>query len=327
MSSSCSSEPLDKADTAARFLGPWLIGTLASFYFSGTLIILFWRYFATFETDRLLLRRLVSLLVFLNILRDVQDFMIVWNLFVTEFGDWGSILLNPWPQRLAPMFGGIMVFIIQGFFGWRLFQLLKWHRALWFLLFVIATLSLTSFAGCIVLTVFIFQHPILTPSSENVSDFNTIGPIYLGSAAACDILITLGLIFHLLHARTGFGRMDRIIGRLVHITWITAAPPALCAVANIVLFNTLATTSTAHMTVNLLLPKLYTVSMMVSLNSRSTLTSTSCAVSSGTVDPDTLIFMNRFGTTRSAETQHHSTTISFENVSSPAVKANRTQAQ
>lgn len=64
-------------------------------------------------------------------------------------------------------------------------------------------------------------------------------------------------------------RTDSLIGRLIRMTWSTALPPTLCIIVNMICFVKLSLDGNdqVYIVFNLMMPKLYSLSLMYTLNS------------------------------------------------------------
>ncbi|KAK0221029.1 hypothetical protein EDD85DRAFT_1028567 [Armillaria nabsnona] len=93
--------------------------------------------------------------------------------------------------------------------------------------------------------------------------------IWLASDCLCDIVITFLLVRHLHDRRgqkTGFKRSDDLVDKIIRITVQTGLITSLCALVDLITYLSLPTG--IHLIFNLPLSKLYTNSLMSSLNSR-----------------------------------------------------------
>ncbi|TDL25236.1 hypothetical protein BD410DRAFT_785112, partial [Rickenella mellea] len=89
----------------------------------------------------------------------------------------------------------------------------------------------------------------------------------LGSALACDILITASLCFFLNTKRTGFRRTDSLINTLILFSVCTGLVTSVFATVNIIVFFSMKT-NLIHLGIWFLMGELYTTSLLTTLNSR-----------------------------------------------------------
>ncbi|THH28270.1 hypothetical protein EUX98_g5918 [Antrodiella citrinella] len=106
----------------------------------------------------------------------------------------------------------------------------------------------------------------MVPEFMHFQNFKAIVIVWLACSAVADTAITIALVWHLRRHRTGFSGTDDAVNRIIRLTVQTGLVTALCAIVDLVLF--LASSSGFHLIFNLPLSKLYTNSLMSSLNSR-----------------------------------------------------------
>jgi len=224
-------------------------------------------YFRLFPNERRV-GAFVILVVLLNIARGMQEFDILWDKFVLNFGnynkaDWANESI--WTQATEPITTELICAAVQCFFALRVFRL---YNRNWLLLGVIMIPLTMGFISALVLIVYMYgQRGFLGP-------ILTCGMINLASVVACDMLISLSVFAYLIKQKVNspsaaqFRRTDTLIDRALTITWVSAAPPALCAVINIAMYVPLATKNWDFITPNLFLPHLYSIALMYTINSR-----------------------------------------------------------
>ncbi|KDN49856.1 hypothetical protein RSAG8_01921, partial [Rhizoctonia solani AG-8 WAC10335] len=91
---------------------------------------------------------------------------------------------------------------------------------------------------------------------------------WLGAAAVCDILIVYMLSHALMTQRTGFGRTDALINKILWYTINTGLLTSLIAVTDLITFCTM--DNMIHLGFNFVLGKLYTNTLLATLNARDT---------------------------------------------------------
>jgi len=249
----------------ATTLGPWFVGSVGDFVLFGVLIMLasdYYNYYS--KEDGLLRKTLVSLVLLANFLKSMQTFVIIWSKAIVGFGNYAvNVLDQPWYADIETLTTQIVSLVAQCYFIARLHRL-SGHN--WILGGVIVTVLLASVGANIALTVEILNFS----SSKYIAYFNTTVTLYLGCTMSADILITGGTSYYLLFAKTGYKRVDSMISRLVRLTWISAAPPALCALLNMATYLSLSQYgNTDFIAFNTMLSKLYSVSLMYTINTRS----------------------------------------------------------
>ncbi|CAE6462136.1 unnamed protein product [Rhizoctonia solani] len=91
---------------------------------------------------------------------------------------------------------------------------------------------------------------------------------WLGAAAVCDILIVYMLSHALMTQRTGFGRTDALINKILWYTINTGLLTSLIAITDLITFCTM--DNMIHLGFNFVLGKLYTNTLLATLNARDT---------------------------------------------------------
>ncbi|KAF7980513.1 hypothetical protein HWV62_38030 [Athelia sp. TMB] len=106
----------------------------------------------------------------------------------------------------------------------------------------------------------------LIPVFTEFVKFEVIVILWLVGAAVADICITIALCYHLQKHKTGFSATDDIVNRIIRLTVQTGAVTAICATIDVIVFCVDDTGT--HLIFNIPLSKLYTNSLMSSLNAR-----------------------------------------------------------
>ncbi|KAJ7184738.1 hypothetical protein C8R46DRAFT_1208914 [Mycena filopes] len=252
---------------AIFWLGPWLVGGCLDLFLQGILMSQFVNYFTYYKDDKAGLRIVVCGLVLLTVLKSIHAFVIIWIQSIPFFGDLqGAILLNytTWWQSGNPLMVALIGFYVQCYFCFRLYVISK----RWYVMAPIATLFLFGFLSIIVATYFI--------AAENYTQIGAWFAAHLSSVFAGDIILCLTTTFFLLKSKTDvLPQTVGLISALVRLTFQTSAPAALCAMFNLIFSQVnpggSGIISTAF---NMMLPKLYAISMMWTLNARRTIRAT-----------------------------------------------------
>ncbi|KAJ7064888.1 hypothetical protein C8F01DRAFT_1367118 [Mycena amicta] len=116
----------------------------------------------------------------------------------------------------------------------------------------------------------------LNPEFVEFIRFKSVVIVWLGASATADILITSILVVYLVRSKshkTGLAGTDVLVDRIIRMTVQTGLATSLCATIDLILF--LADPVALHLIFNIPLCKLYTNSLLSSLNSRSTQDSSS----------------------------------------------------
>jgi len=252
------------ADHLSTTQGPWFVGAVGDFVMFGVLIMMTCDYYNHYaQGDTLALKAFVAFMAVASLLKTMQTFLITWEKMIIQFGDWEANYQSYWYASLEPITTEIICALAQSYFTFRLYRLSG--RNAYIILVLVATI-LAGLGVSILMTVELFN-------LSNASYLGSFAATTIGSLAcilASDVLITTITSYYLIFAKTGYKKIDSLIVRLVRITWLSAAPPALCALLNLVTYVVLSPqANTEFIAFNLLLSKLYCVSLMYTINTRS----------------------------------------------------------
>jgi len=106
----------------------------------------------------------------------------------------------------------------------------------------------------------------VVPSFSRFGDFKNYVIGWLTSAVVADVIITTILVSYLRKHKTGFTQSDMVIDRVIRVTMSTGLLASMVAVVDLTVY--LINPSGIDLMLNLLLCKLYSNSLMSSLNSR-----------------------------------------------------------
>ncbi|KZV83777.1 hypothetical protein EXIGLDRAFT_754205 [Exidia glandulosa HHB12029] len=267
-------------------VAPWLVGCFLDLFTQGILACQFSNYFSWYKDDKPLMRYAVMGLVLLTILKLLDSCAAVWISLVENFGDLdGAVNLSytAWWQSGVPLMGATMDFYCQAYFLYRLLALSKRSWAV----IPVALLLVFAFVSGIILTVYI--------KLEDNLNLRHWFAAHLGSAFAADLLMTITTGFFLLQTRkNSLKQTQTLIDMLIKLTWQSAAPSAVCALVNLILSQWRSEFLVSTIP-NMLLPKLYAISMMWTINSRKTIRLVSA--SGKTTSSDGMVTNQRSGRT------------------------------
>ncbi|KAI0787227.1 hypothetical protein BC629DRAFT_498007 [Irpex lacteus] len=152
----------------------------------------------------------------------------------------------------------IIAAMVQMFFAWRV----KVLTGKWIIFAAIATCSFCQLCGGIGVAVAIH----FIPAFADFLKFKAAVIIWLAFSAAADVLIAVSLVWYLRQHRTGFSGSDDAIDRIIRLTVQTGLITAVCATVDLIVF--LVDDTNVHTAFNLPLAKLYTNTLLSSLNTR-----------------------------------------------------------
>ncbi|KAJ7644894.1 hypothetical protein FB45DRAFT_898917 [Roridomyces roridus] len=247
------------------FLGSWLVGSAIELTLLGVLCCQFVNYFHWYSDDRRLLRYTVAGLALLNIFKSILVFASLWIFFINHYGDIITTLqmsTTAWWDTANPLLVAILNFYVQCYFCTRLLAVSKrwWWVLPIFVTFVFALIAM------VVATYYI-------SIADNVPTTHWFAA-HFGSVFSGDVLLTSFMAYHLIKTKkTAMStHTTALISSLIRITFQTAAPAAVVAACNLV-FSQLHATNRPELgfveiAFNQILPKVYAISMMYTLNER-----------------------------------------------------------
>ncbi|KAI0769910.1 hypothetical protein C8Q74DRAFT_1369157 [Fomes fomentarius] len=243
---------------AVDIYGPIFIGVVFNIALYGIMVTQTYLYFNVYRRDKIWMKILVFVLFFCDTLNCCFDVAFLYIPLVNNFGDTEKIIKADWIFATDPVMTAIIAALVQLFFAWRV-KILTGHI---FSVCVIVVSSVAQLCGGLGTSIAVGMIPEFT----NFQKFKVIVIIWLAFSAVADTLITTALVWHLRKNKTGMVVTDGIINRIIRLTVQTGLITALCAIIDLILFLIFPTG--LHLIFNLPLSKLYTNSLMSSLNSR-----------------------------------------------------------
>ncbi|KAJ7279284.1 hypothetical protein C8J57DRAFT_1712402 [Mycena rebaudengoi] len=261
-------------------LGGWDLGTHADLILQGILFAQFTNYWSKYyKSDSPFLKLFVLGLCLATTFKSAHAIALVWIQNVEYFMDIGKasqMFFTNWVAQTTTLIGEIIAFSVQVFFC----------RRLWIIsnnIYVVAFVVLLFVFGLISgITAFIFSGQLFRVlASQTVGHYheptNKViwGSIHYGTVVMGDAILS-GTTIYLLLKRSQEAEAETvgILNRLTRIVFQSAVPVTVCAFANFisrVLYtqhsSTGATVLFAELT-NMMLPKLYAISAMWTLNAR-----------------------------------------------------------
>lgn len=241
--------------------GSWgfiMVGMMLNLILYGFMFMQCYIYLSAFKKDALWIKLFVLFLFVADTLNTGFTAGIIYEYFITHYGDFTYLSKATWLFCTDPAMTGIISCSVQVFFAYRVKRLTgsRWATAF------IGFFAGASCCGALGTAIAVnwwreFVH---------FQKFQVVVIIWLVCAAVADVLITATLVWYLRGKRTGFVATDDIIDRITRLTVQTGALTALFAVVDVILF--IASPTTMHLLFNFPLAKLYTNSLMSNLNSR-----------------------------------------------------------
>jgi len=244
-----------------RVAGPLLIGHLLHWGFFGVLSMQVYMYYLAFPNDSGRIRLLVG---GVYLFETAQIFILTQSAFRAFAEGFGNLLILDQIGTIwfsVPIMGGIVAFAVQSFYAYRVSVLSKSIVVACFIML----LAFVQLGGAIA-TGIESKRAVLNSRFLGTSSFITLG-IWNGGSAVCDGIIAICMTVYLLRRKTNVKRTAAVVDRIVRLTIETGTFTAVIAILNLVL-SLLPGHPTYYMGVVGILGKVYSNSMMVSLNSR-----------------------------------------------------------
>ncbi|KAJ7238944.1 hypothetical protein C8J57DRAFT_1565716 [Mycena rebaudengoi] len=252
------------------FLGPWLIGSCLELVFMGVLSCQFVNYYNWCPDDSRGLRIAVAILCLLNVLKSAECFASLWIFLINHFGDIRynlQLSATGWWDTANPLMVAILDFYVQCYFCTRLWAVSKrwWVVTPIFILFVFALLSMV-----------IGTYYIATLQEQQVTDWFAA---HLSSVFAGDVILSVTTAYFLIKTKKNVlsTQTAELIHSLIRLTFQTATPAAVIAMFNLIFSQMYRTNQPllgyVEIAFNQVLPKVYAISMMYTLNARRTIRS------------------------------------------------------
>ncbi|KAH6874255.1 hypothetical protein BKA70DRAFT_1350839 [Coprinopsis sp. MPI-PUGE-AT-0042] len=239
--------------------GYMFIGLILNVVLLGVMITQLYIYYTTYK-------RSVAYLFLADVTNSIVIFAYLYRVLIVQFGDFERLFEADW------VFASVIGTSVQLFFAWRVRILTQQWRISWVLVGLVTTTALVSGLFGILSSWNVSRHPNLFRFQE----FSEIVTTWIVSSAVCDAMITGILVVALRRQKNGFKRSDLIIDRIIRLIMQTGLLTMVAAALDVITFLTVKATvhtliirtTVRHLVFNYCLSKLYTNSLLSTLNSR-----------------------------------------------------------
>jgi hypothetical protein len=163
----------------------------------------------------------------------------------------------------APVLTAIVSFVVQIFYAYRI----KVFTQSYIIPPLVALLALCQLGGGIAEGV-LAQQISLFSSNVSVQEINIATSVWNGCSAACDLLIVTSMTYSLSKRKSAWKPTQRMMQRLTRLIIGTGTLTAAIAIINLILFVLPGDHPTYYQTTTSIIGKIYSNTMMVTLNSR-----------------------------------------------------------
>ncbi|KAJ7658124.1 hypothetical protein B0H17DRAFT_1097220 [Mycena rosella] len=233
----------------------------------GAGILQFWMYIRKYHSqDSMVVKALVIAVLICDTCQQVLLCHAVYIYLVSSISN-KTILPSVVDTLMIELFFSCAIStMVQQFYCWRIYKIGQ-------SVVLAAAVSLVSWTSCAVLIAYSVKAVQLKQLAE-VIDLKTLSIAANSLSAAADVTISVVLVILLHSAKTGFTRSTDLINRLMVFTFNTGLPTSLCALLATICIAAFPETF-LYIFFFLLLGRLYTNSLLVTLNSREYIKSSS----------------------------------------------------
>ncbi|KAJ7476994.1 hypothetical protein B0H11DRAFT_2031525 [Mycena galericulata] len=234
------------------------IAVTAMLYGAG--ILQFWMYIRKYHSqDPLVVKILVVAVLVCDTVQQLLLCHAVYKYLVSSITD-PLILASVVDTLMIELFFSCAIAtMVQQFYCWRIYKIGKSVA-------LAAAVSLVSWTSCATLLVYSVKAVKLTLLAD-VINLKTLSIVANSLSAVADVTISVVLVILLHSAKTGFKRSTDLINRLMVFTFNTGLPTSICALLATICIAAFPDTF-LYIFFFLLLGRLYTNSLLVTLNSR-----------------------------------------------------------
>ncbi|KAM5546149.1 hypothetical protein V8D89_000275 [Ganoderma adspersum] len=238
--------------------GPMFIGVVFNVVLYGVMFTQTYMYFNMYKDDHRWIKVYVFVLFLCDTVNTALDIGAIYHPLVNQFGDLEALTRANWMFASDSATTAVVASLVECFFAWRVKVLTsnKW------IVGVIVLCSITQLLGGIGGTITL----TIEPSFAGVRRFRVIGIIWNTAGALADVIIAAALVWHLRDHKTGMTVTDSLINKIIRISVQTGFITALFAVMTLILYFT--SSAGYDLIFHMPLAKLYTNSLMSTLNSR-----------------------------------------------------------
>ncbi|KAA1467058.1 hypothetical protein DENSPDRAFT_812490 [Dentipellis sp. KUC8613] len=252
------------SEHVSLILGPVVTATVTNVFLYGICCVQWVSYYQQGYKDRNVIRFLVGWVMLLDTFHTAASVYMLWDYVVINFNNPAILNAAPWPFPSTPIVTVFASVPIQIFLAWRIRQL---SHSIWLFAVIVVFAFAQGALGC--------AGAIGALKTPNIDQFTHLIPVvdsWLAIAVVTDLSITLLLMRFLYKSRTGFHKTDNVIWRIIRSAVETAAFGSFFCIMDLVTFTTLQTTN-FHLIFALPMGRIYTNTLMTTLNNRVSLRS------------------------------------------------------
>ncbi|KAJ7758344.1 hypothetical protein B0H16DRAFT_1821674 [Mycena metata] len=215
--------------------GPLLLAFSTDWALFAVLTVQLYLYYQAFPNDRVFTKGLVYTVYCISLIQVVFTTIDAFNTFGYGFGDPSALETTEFAWLVAPVIGGIVAFVVQCFYAFRLYQLSRsW--------IVPSGIVLGALGACItgiIEGITGRQSPRLNLAKLGVNlstEFAVTTALCLVGTALIDITIAACMTYYLTKSDTGFRRTHALATKFIRLSIETGVITALVAILTLALF-------------------------------------------------------------------------------------------
>ncbi|KAL1708843.1 hypothetical protein EV121DRAFT_287095 [Schizophyllum commune] len=251
--------------------GPMLIGLVFNVLLYGIMITQLYLYVTTYKRDPLWIKIYVAVLFVADTFNTVCLMVYMYDALIIHFGDTPFLDTANWVFATDPVMTAFIGSMVQSFFAWRIRVL----NMSWMFWVPAAVCAFIGAAGGLSTSIAIH---FVSHFSE-FQKFEIAVIFWLVAAAVGDVFITVALTKYLREHYTGYRATDDRIDGIIRLTVQTGMITAVWAIIDLGVY--LGDPTGTHLIFNLPLSKLYSNTLLSSLNARGGWKPQASTVSSG----------------------------------------------
>ncbi|KZP13815.1 hypothetical protein FIBSPDRAFT_700227, partial [Athelia psychrophila] len=215
-------------------------------------------YYQNCDKDPRWLKGFVAVLFVWDLLSSILSIAWMYELLIDNWGQIAAFTHGDWLLAGDPIIIGIVAFMAQSFFAWRVYVITS---SRWLAAFIASCAFVTGCAGIGtgIASLWVKEYALFVNVKQIVV-------LFLAFAAIGDISITILVTYHLRRRKGIFEATDKILSRIIWLTVQNGLITAIIAIVDLGVY--FASPLPYHMGISFLMPKLYSNTVLSSLNAR-----------------------------------------------------------
>ncbi|GJE92018.1 hypothetical protein PsYK624_081710 [Phanerochaete sordida] len=238
--------------------GPCLLGIFLNTLLYGAVIVQAQMYYVRFRRDRVGYKAFVGVLLVADTLNTSFNIAWIYKVLVDNFGNKDSLMVSDWLNASEHAMAGLVAMMCQMFYARRIYILTR-KKSITALITVTSCLTGICATGTAIAVG-------MRPEFSRLQSLKAVVLPWLISNTICDVTIAVTLSAFLSKRKTGFERTDALIKKIIFTTISNGLLTASFTTSHMISY--LASESGIHMIFNYGVVKLYTNSVISSLNAR-----------------------------------------------------------